>query len=205
MTRRDDQNLEALRPSDHRQPLRRTGPRPGPDVENPASLESRQRPYAAAPDRIGSDAVDRRIEAGELQRPREPEPSRQWRGDHPRLLQPGRHAEISVRSLEIDVVPLAALERDDDSDVACEPSGPGARREHDDVRPEITVRGLGDDGAVPSPEAHGRAGADVDTQLERRPADGLHEPQRIAMRLVGVVDRAAGPRPEGRLESEGFR
>src|SRR4029453_11119431 len=83
----------------------------------------------------------------------------------------------------------------EDAEIPREPAGPGARGEHQDLRSEITVPCVDDDGAVPPPELRLSTRAYPDTQPGRGVPDRLHEAERIAVRLVGIEDGPSGAGP----------
>ncbi len=86
-------------------------------------------------------------------------------------------------ALEVEVIPLAALERKID-----ERPAPDARRDDDRVGVEVVER------------AHLDSRADVDARLRRRAPDRFHERPRIDAALVGVVHSALDRAGERRLE-----
>src|SRR4029453_10670957 len=100
---------------------------------------------AAPPDRIHARLRDREVEPGELERAGESQAVGQRRRDRPGLLYPGRDPRVTVRALEVDVVALAALERQVDEGAA-----PGPGGDDDRVGAELVER------------MHVRAGADLD-------------------------------------------
>ena len=135
------------------------------------------------------------VETGDVQRAGDPQPFGERRQGRARLLHQDRDARIARPRREIDVVALAAGDRDRDAQTARELRRPDAGSEHHGLRPQAARTRL-----------DGRQGADLDAGLDVGARlrgclpEGAHVAQRVDVPFVGKED-GAGDRPaERRLE-----
>src|SRR5207247_356553 len=109
---------------------------PAPDVEHTPLRKRAEHLLGAAADSSHAPVIDPEIQAGELERARQPQPLEVGGGDGPGLVKEGRDAWVVARALEVDVVALPALERKEHPGAAREPAAPHPRREYDRLRLE---------------------------------------------------------------------
>ena len=97
------------------------------------------------------------------------------------VVQIQRDPQRRRRRLVVDRVALTGQQRQPDAERARKPARPGARGHDDESGAQHAVAGV--DGAR-ADRPHLDAGAQAHAALDRRGADGIHEPPRVAVRFV---------------------
>src|SRR5581483_3408564 len=198
VTRGEHEVLVRTRTPDDRQPVGRDGTQTAPHAKAWPTGERAYAAHACALDRVDPPLVDGQVETCQLERPGEPQRASQRGRNYAGLLQEYRDARILIAGLVLDVVALAALYRESETQVGRESRAPRAGGEHDCTRRKWPVGRLQRDAAATGAQrAHLRTSPHVGARVARGVADDADELERVARQLVRVVD-GAGDRAEQR-------
>jgi len=205
VSRSDDEVLVGLEPADDRQPVGRAAAEAAPDLARRPSGETPNASDTGADDRVDTPAVNAEVEAGQLERAGEPQPSGQGGHYNARLVKEERDARVGRLAVEVDVVPLPTLDRQSDCQASQESRRPHSSGKDDLVSLETTRGRL--DGRHPLAlrlEAqHLGAGVNCGSGIDGGSAHRAYELERVARELVRVEDRPGDGALKGRLERAG--